>query len=243
MDGPVLQRAGRRGDPAVLGCAAARRVHLRRGRGGRHVSQAGHPLGGRMRRGAPAPRPRSEGPLPVVRRARGDRAGPRARRDDPGDRSAPGPGAVDGLARTAAQRRPLAAATGRRPRTRSRTSARAGPSRPSSRPTSRCAQIVQDDLKRRFSPEQIAGRLRRRFPDDPEMWVSDRDDLSVALRAVARGAQARADPVSAHRPGAAQARPPGRPAQEPHPRHGQHRRAPARGRRPPRARATGRATC
>ena len=33
-------------------------------------------------------------------------------------------------------------------------------------------QIVQDDLARRFSPEQIAGRLRRRFPDDPEMWVS-----------------------------------------------------------------------
>jgi transposase, IS30 family len=32
--------------------------------------------------------------------------------------------------------------------------------------------IVQDDLKRRFSPEQIAGRLRRRFPDDREMWVS-----------------------------------------------------------------------
>jgi transposase, IS30 family len=31
---------------------------------------------------------------------------------------------------------------------------------------------VQDDLRRRFSPEQIAGRLRRRFPDDPEMWVS-----------------------------------------------------------------------
>jgi transposase, IS30 family len=31
---------------------------------------------------------------------------------------------------------------------------------------------VQDDLQRRFSPEQIAGRLRRRFPDEPEMWVS-----------------------------------------------------------------------
>jgi IS30 family transposase len=33
-------------------------------------------------------------------------------------------------------------------------------------------QIVQDDLQRRFSPEQIAGRLRRRFPGQPEMWVS-----------------------------------------------------------------------
>jgi transposase, IS30 family len=33
-------------------------------------------------------------------------------------------------------------------------------------------QVVEDDLQRRFSPEQIAGRLRRRFPEDPEMWVS-----------------------------------------------------------------------
>ena len=33
-------------------------------------------------------------------------------------------------------------------------------------------EVVQDDLRRRLSPEQIAGRLRRPFPDDPEMWVS-----------------------------------------------------------------------
>jgi hypothetical protein len=31
---------------------------------------------------------------------------------------------------------------------------------------------VQDDLGRRFSLEQIAGRLRRRLPDEPEMWLS-----------------------------------------------------------------------
>jgi IS30 family transposase len=36
----------------------------------------------------------------------------------------------------------------------------------------RLRAIVQDDLGRRLSPEQIAGRLRRRFPDQPEMWVS-----------------------------------------------------------------------
>jgi IS30 family transposase len=33
-------------------------------------------------------------------------------------------------------------------------------------------RIVQDDLRRRYSPEQIAGRLRRQFPAEPEMWVS-----------------------------------------------------------------------
>ncbi len=31
---------------------------------------------------------------------------------------------------------------------------------------------VQADLQKRYSPEQIAGRLREDFPDDAEMWVS-----------------------------------------------------------------------
>jgi IS30 family transposase len=31
---------------------------------------------------------------------------------------------------------------------------------------------VLRDLRDRFSPEQIAGRLKREFPDDPTMWVS-----------------------------------------------------------------------
>ena len=53
---------------------------------------------------------------------------------------------------------------------------------------SRLRALVQDDLRRRFSPEQIAGRLRRRFHDEPEMRVG-RDHLPVALRAVARRAQ------------------------------------------------------
>jgi IS30 family transposase len=30
----------------------------------------------------------------------------------------------------------------------------------------------QHDLQRRYSPEQIAGRLRGEFPDNAEMWVS-----------------------------------------------------------------------
>jgi IS30 family transposase len=31
---------------------------------------------------------------------------------------------------------------------------------------------VEHDLQLRYSPEQIAGRLRREFPDDEQMWVS-----------------------------------------------------------------------
>jgi transposase, IS30 family len=51
----------------------------------------------------------------------------------------------------------------------------------------RLRQIVQDDLRRRFSPEQIAGRLRRRFPDDPEMWVST-ETIYQSLYVQSRGA-------------------------------------------------------
>jgi transposase, IS30 family len=48
-------------------------------------------------------------------------------------------------------------------------------------------QVVQDDLTRRFSPEQIAGRLRRRFPEDPEMWVST-ETIYQSLYVQSRGA-------------------------------------------------------
>ncbi len=56
---------------------------------------------------------------------------------------------------------------------------------------------VEQDLEKRYSPEQITGRLRVEFPDDPEMWVSPetiyqsiyvqsrgalRRDLAVCLR-------------------------------------------------------------
>jgi hypothetical protein len=53
--------AGARGGAAVLGGAAARCVHLRRRRGGGYVSQAGHALGGRVRRRAAAPRAPPQG--------------------------------------------------------------------------------------------------------------------------------------------------------------------------------------
>jgi IS30 family transposase len=48
-------------------------------------------------------------------------------------------------------------------------------------------QLVQDDLRRRYSLEQIAGRLRRQFPDDPEMWVST-ETIYQSLYVQSRGA-------------------------------------------------------
>jgi len=41
---------------------------------------------------------------------------------------------------------------------------------------------VQDDLLKRFLPEQITGRLRRKFPENPEMWVSTETTLSGTHR-------------------------------------------------------------
>ena len=46
---------------------------------------------------------------------------------------------------------------------------------------------VQDDLLKRFSPEQIAGRLRCRFPECPEMWVST-ETIYQSLYVQSRGA-------------------------------------------------------
>ena len=51
----------------------------------------------------------------------------------------------------------------------------------------RLRAIVQDDLRRRYSPEQIAGRLRRQFPDQPEMWVSA-ETIYPSLYVQSRGA-------------------------------------------------------
>ena len=65
---------------------------------GGHLPQAGHALGGRLRRRAPTPWAQPQGPLPVVSRARGDRALARARRNDPHDRAPLGAVAFDNLA-------------------------------------------------------------------------------------------------------------------------------------------------
>jgi IS30 family transposase len=68
-------------------------------------------------------------------------------------------------------------------------------------------QVVRDDLARRFSPEQIAGRLRRRFPEDPEMRVST-ETIYQSLHAQPRGALRR-EPTRCLRTGRAP-REPGR---------------------------------
>nr|WP_211241676.1 IS30 family transposase [Patulibacter minatonensis] len=47
--------------------------------------------------------------------------------------------------------------------------------------------LVEADLKRRFSPEQIAGRLRRKFPSRQEMWVST-ETIYQSLYVQSRGA-------------------------------------------------------
>ena len=51
----------------------------------------------------------------------------------------------------------------------------------------RLRELVQDDLLRLYSPEQIAGRLRMQFPDEPEMWVST-ETIYQSLYVRSRGA-------------------------------------------------------
>jgi IS30 family transposase len=51
----------------------------------------------------------------------------------------------------------------------------------------RLRAIVEDDLAKRYSPEQIAGRLRRQFPEDREMWVSP-ETIYQSLYVQSRGA-------------------------------------------------------
>lgn len=47
--------------------------------------------------------------------------------------------------------------------------------------------VVEHDLAKRYSPEQIAGRLRTEHPDDPEMWVST-ETIYQSLYVQSRGA-------------------------------------------------------
>jgi IS30 family transposase len=69
------------------------------------------------------------------------------------------------------------------------------------------AEVLQG-LKKRHSPEQIAGRLREKFPEDPEMWVSH-ETIYQAMYVQPRGELARLV-KTALRTGRAQRKPQGR---------------------------------
>jgi IS30 family transposase len=64
---------------------------------------------------------------------------------------------------------------------------------------------VEQDLGRRYSPEQIVGRLRQEFPQDQEMWVSA-ETIYQSLYVQSRGALRR-DPAKCLRTGRALRRP------------------------------------
>jgi IS30 family transposase len=70
---------------------------------------------------------------------------------------------------------------------------------------SRLRARVEEDLGKKYSPEQIAGRLRHDFPDEPEMWVHH-NTIYEALYVQARGAL-RADLVKNLRSGRIRRRP------------------------------------
>lgn len=64
---------------------------------------------------------------------------------------------------------------------------------------------VEEDLGKRYSPQQISARLRRDFPDDPEMWVHH-NTIYESLYVQARGAL-RADLATCLRSGQIKRRP------------------------------------
>jgi transposase, IS30 family len=88
---------------------------------------------------------------------------------------------------------------------------------------------VEEDLRRRYSPEQIVGRLRRQFPDDPEMRVSP-ETIYQSLYVQSRGALRR-DLTRCLRTGRALRRPcrQARQTPQPDPGHDQHLRTSGRG--------------
>ena len=70
---------------------------------------------------------------------------------------------------------------------------------------------AEQDLKKRYSPEQITGRLRADFPNDPEMWVSA-ETIYQSLYVQSRGAL-RQDLTKCLRTGRALRRPSRKPGQ------------------------------
>jgi IS30 family transposase len=154
--------------------------------GGRHVSQAGRPLDGRQRRGAPAPWSRPAGPVPALRGAGGDRAWPGRWRVDARDRQAVGTQPVNHLRRVGTQCRGAGTVSGHQ-RARRCLGAAARP-KPAKLATNLVLRgKVEQYLEKRYSPEQITGRLRAEFPNDPQMWVSH-ETIYQSLYVQSRGA-------------------------------------------------------
>ena len=64
---------------------------------------------------------------------------------------------------------------------------RASRPKPSKLAVNKLRGRAEEDLRRRYPPEQIVGRLRRQFPDDPEMRVSA-ETIYQSLYVQSRGA-------------------------------------------------------
>jgi IS30 family transposase len=134
----------------------------------------------------PTPRPEPEGSLFDVRRAEGNRARPIPGRFDPSHRGSDRAVAVNGVAGVAAQPRWVGPIPG--------TSAhalayhRASRSKPAKLLAHhRLHGIVEAELAKTYSPEQIAGRLKLDFPDQLEMQVST-ETIYQSLYVQSRGA-------------------------------------------------------
>ena len=148
-----------------------------------------------------------------------DRAWPGPRRLHSDHRCAPRPVTVDGVAGAAPQRRRAGPLPGHRlrmywPDDRA--------SRPKPGKLVKNLQLrgkVEADLAKKYFPQQIAGRLKVEFPDQPEMQVSTKNDLPVAVCAIPRRPETGPDQVFENRPGSPQALPQARATQEPHPEH------------------------
>jgi IS30 family transposase len=68
---------------------------------------------------------------------------------------------------------------------------------------------VEQDLEKKYSPEQIVGGLHLEFPDDPQMWVSTETIYQSLYVQSRRTAGSRADGVPADRAGLAACEPQG----------------------------------
>ena len=133
----------------------------------------------------PDPRRRSPGRLSFAEREEISR-GLAAGQVVAGDRSRLGR-AASTVSREVAANGGRDAIPSRDARTSRRGRGRRVPRRASWRPTRRWLRIVAEKLRRRWSPQQIAGWLKVTYPDDPEMQVSH-ESIYRTLFVQSRGA-------------------------------------------------------